>query len=67
LMDILSKSSVMLAFFGNTAIRKASQAKDFTDAAHRKDSLPPTATDAEYEAAEQEEMIAFRNLVMVTT
>ncbi len=66
LLDMLSKSAVMLAFFTNTAIRKASQAKDFTDAVHAKDSLPPTATQEEYARAEQAQMVAFRNFVMVS-
>lgn len=62
----LAGSAVMAAFFLNTAVRKASQAQDYSDAVNAKNSLPPTATDAEYAAAEQTEMNAFKNFVMVT-
>ncbi len=66
LLDMLSKSAVMMAFFTNTAIRKASQAKDFTDAVHAKNALPTTATPEEYENAEKAQMAAFRNFVLVS-
>ena len=66
IFDFISKKGEMMAFFLNTAIRKASQAKDFTDAVKRKNALPPTATKEEFERAEQDQMVAFRNFVMVT-
>ena len=65
-LDSLSKSAEMGIFFLNTAIRKASQAKDFTDAVKAKNDLPTTATDEEYKKAEAAQMLAFRNFVMVS-
>lgn len=55
----------MQAFFINTAVRKASQAKDFVDSINTRNALPPTATDKEYQDAEKAQMAAFRNFVMV--
>lgn len=66
IMNALSSSGVMLAFFLNTTIKKASQAKDFTDAANALNNLPPTATDDEYETAERAKILAFRNFVMLS-
>ncbi len=66
ILDALSKSGIMMAFFLNTAVKKASQAKDFTDAANALDGLPPTATDEEYENAERNKILAFRNFVMLS-
>lgn len=66
---VLNKVSLMVetqAFFMNTAIRKASQAQDFVNATNELQSLPTTVSDAEYEKAEQTQMLAFRNFVMVT-
>lgn len=65
-LNVISKASVMQAFFMNTAVRKASQAVDFIDAVAAKNNLPPTATDLEYENAEKAEMAAFRNFVLLT-
>jgi hypothetical protein len=65
-LNTISKSAVMGAFFLNTAIRKASQAQDYVDAINAKNALPPTASDAEYQKAEQAEMATFRNFVMVS-
>lgn len=66
ILDALSKSAVMLAFFTNTAIRKASQAADYVAALDAKKALPPTATDEEYKNAEKKELVAFRNFVAVS-
>ena len=65
-VTVIANAVEMEAFFMNTAIRKASQAQDYINAVNAKASLQPTATDAEYEKAEQDEMAAFRNFVMVT-
>lgn len=66
ILDLISKSVIMEAFFINTTIRKASQAQDYVSAVDAKNSLPPTATKDEYEAAEKAEMSAFRNFVLIT-
>lgn len=66
LLDLLSKSTIMGAFFLNTAIRKASQANDYLDAVKAVDSLPKDATDEEYEKAERAEIDAFAKFVVVT-
>lgn len=58
--------SVMQAFFMNTAIRKASQATDYTEAMKIKLGLPEDVSDEEYANAEAAEMHAFVNFVMVT-
>lgn len=65
-VTVIANAVEMQAFFLNTAIRKASQAQDYINAVDAKASLPPTASDADYEKAEQNEMAAFRNFVMVT-
>lgn len=61
-----SERVVMQAFFMNTAIRKASQARDYIDAIVAKESLPPEVSDEEYEKYEQREMAAFNSFVRVT-
>lgn len=66
IIDALSKGLEMEAFFFNTAIRKASQARDFIEAVEAKNALPPTASKEEYESAEKRQMAAFRNFVIVT-
>lgn len=66
IVTIISNAAEMQGFFINTAIRKASQAKDFVDAVDAREALPPTATNEEYENAEAKQMLTFRNLVMVT-
>lgn len=60
---ILSKSVVMEAFFINTAIRKSSQASDFTSMVYRKNNLPSNVSDDEYEKAERDEIEAFNRFV----
>lgn len=64
-LNLLTKSEVMLAFFLNTAVRKASQAEDYTKAVAYKISLPPSATDADYAEAEQDEIAAFNSFVVL--
>lgn len=65
-LDALSKQAIMQAFFMNTTIRKASQAKDFLDALNAKNALPADATKEQYEQAERNQMDAFRRFVVVT-
>ena len=65
-LNTLAGWAVLQAFFMNTAIRKNAQALDYVNAVAAKGNLPPTATDAEYKAAEVAEMQAFTNFVMVT-
>lgn len=62
----LADSAVMQAFFLNTALRKATQAKDFVAASNALDKVPSTASQEEYKLAEQNRMAAFRNFVMVS-
>lgn len=62
----LSNWSVMQAFFLNTAIRKGAQAADYVKTVAAKESLPPTATDEDYYAAEQAEILAFDRFVSLT-
>lgn len=66
ILDFISRKAEMLAFFVNTAIRKASQAKDFVSAVDAKYSLPKTATKEEFARAEQNQMSAFAQFVVVT-
>jgi hypothetical protein len=66
ILNILTRSAVMEAFFLNTAVRKADQARDYVDAVTAKLSLPNTATQEEYKNAENAEMDAFRNFVSFT-
>lgn len=66
ILDAVSKQAVMLAFFANTAIRKASQAADYTDAIKAKKALPLGATEEEFKHAEKTELLAFRNFVMLS-
>lgn len=61
----LSKRSVMMAFFTNTAIRKSSQAQDYVDAVNAKENLGDV-TDEIYEQYEIREISAFNNFVRVT-
>jgi hypothetical protein len=65
LLNILTVSAVMDAFFINTSIRKASQAQDYVDALTLKNGLPTTVSDAEYEKAEQAEIAAFNSFVVL--
>lgn len=66
LFNMLAGSAIMVAFFLNTAIRKASQAQDYVDAITTKNNLPPNTSQDDYAKAEQAEMLAFRNFVMLT-
>lgn len=65
-LDALSKSIVMQAFFLNTAIRKAAQAQDFVDSVNNLNSLPADTSQEDYKNAEIARSIAFRNFVAVT-
>lgn len=67
ILDAISKSVEMQAFFLNTAIRKASQAKDFTAAVREIREKQQTMTEDEFEKAEQRKMAAFRSFVAVTS
>lgn len=66
LIGKLGKWIEMRAFFMNTAARKASQSSDYLNAVHYKLNLPPTATEEEYEKAEQNEMVAFSRFIRFT-
>lgn len=66
-LNLLVNSTIMEAFFLNTAIKKASQAQDYIDTLNIKNNLPPTASNEEFENAEKREMAAFRNLVLLTS
>lgn len=55
----LSNEAVMLAFFTNTAIKKATESQDYLDAVNYKNSLPENASDEEYLNAEISEVNAF--------
>lgn len=63
----LANDAVLAAFFFNTAIKKASQAADYSTAVNAKLNLPPTATEAEYAQAEQNEIQAFHNFVLLSS
>ncbi len=65
ILNMLTLSAVMGTFFLNTALRKASQAQDYVDALAVKRNLPPTASEAEYEKAEQDEISAFNSFVIL--
>lgn len=67
ILNLLAGEVVMGAFFLNTAIKNASQAKGYVDAVTAKESLPPTASDADYAIAEQKEIAAFKSLVTLTS
>lgn len=65
ILNILTKSAVMEAFFLNTSIRKASQAQDYVDAVTAKNNLPQNVSDEDYEKAEQNEIAAFNSFVVL--
>lgn len=65
-LDKLSKWEVMQAFFLNTALRKASQAKDFVDATTHLDTLPEDTSNAVYLAAEKDRADKFKQFVAAT-
>lgn len=66
ILNALSESTVMEAFFMNTALRKASEAKDYVEAVKLKNELPEDVSDDEYEKYERKEMDAFINFVSVS-
>lgn len=66
ILNPLSRGVVMQAFFLNTAIRKAAQAKDFIEATDALYSLPEGTSDADYLAAEKARMLAFAGFVSLT-
>lgn len=65
-LDSISKSEVMQAFFLNTALRKAAQAQDFIDSVNAKNNLPQNASDDDYEKAERAQMAAFVGFASIT-
>lgn len=67
IVQSLADSAVMGAFFLNTALKKATQAKDFVEAADALANVPTTATQEEYKRAEQTRMAAFRDFVLLTS
>lgn len=66
ILDALTKSAVMGAFFLNTAIRKASQAQDFVDAVNAIEKLPKDVSQDDFEKARRRQMSAFANFVVLT-
>jgi hypothetical protein len=66
ILDGLSRSAVMQAFFLNTALRKATQANDYLDAVRAKEALADDVADADYERAERAEIKAFAEFVAIT-
>jgi len=64
-LNYLSNDAILYTFFFNTAIKNASNAADYLTAVNAKNSLPDTATDAEYLEAEQNEMASFKSLVVI--
>jgi hypothetical protein len=54
------------AFYWNTAIRKASQAEDVSDAQDKIDQAPKNISKEDYAKLEKARMDAFRNLVLLT-
>lgn len=62
-LNILTVSAVMEAFFLNTSIRKSSQANDYVAAVEAKNNLPTNVSDSDYENAEQNEINAFNSFV----
>lgn len=67
LLTALSNSMIQQAFFLNTALKKPSQALDFTAAARALRELPEDASDEEYKKHEEARMAAFRAFVPLTT
>jgi len=63
----ISTQEVNLAFYENTAIRKASQGNDFMNAHNFLKALPPNVTEEAYAKAEQAEIAAFNSFVRATT
>jgi hypothetical protein len=66
-LNLISNSAVLEAFFLNTAIRKASQASDYISAVDFKKSLPENVSDDDYEKAELKEIDAFKQFVSIVT
>jgi hypothetical protein len=67
ILESLSKSVVMLAFFENTAIKKVSQAKDYISTKTALKALPVTASAEEYADAEKKNITAFASFVSLTS
>jgi hypothetical protein len=67
ILNKLSKDIVMLAFFENTVIKKASQAQDYIAAKNAIDSLPEDTSDEVYAQHEQNEIDTFRNFVLLNS
>jgi hypothetical protein len=65
IVTILADAAILEAFFLTTALQKANQAGTYVAAVDAKNRLPPTATQQEYYAAEQAEIAAFRDFVVV--
>lgn len=62
----IADAPIMWAFFENTAIRKDSQARDFTAAVQATMHLPEGISDEEYQKLEDNKMAAFRAFVSAT-
>lgn len=65
-LTVLSKEALMEAFFLNTILKKENEAQVYSDVVKAKNNLPGTATRDEVKNAEEKEMDAFRNLVLLT-
>ena len=64
-LKVLVDSTLMQAFFLNTAIRKAGQAVDYINAINAKNALPESVSEEDYEKAERFEIDMFNNFVRV--
>lgn len=62
----LANSGVMGAFFLNTIEKKPAQARDYISLVRIKQNLSPDASDEDYAKAEQNEITAFNNFVLLT-
>jgi len=62
----LTAWSVFQSFILNTALRKASEAADYTDSVNYKNSLPPTTSEDDYAHAEAAEAHAFYTFVVLS-
>lgn len=67
ILNTISKDVVQMAFFLNTALKKPSQAKDFTTAVANLRKLPEDVTHEEYALAEEAKVAAFRSFVAATS
>lgn len=62
----LASLAAMQGFFYNTALNRASKAKDFVGAVNLVKSLPDSVTEVEYAKAERNKIDAFNSLVVIT-